>query len=104
MTSTRSNSALADASEEVGMSTYRNPWHKPNDPPGSEFFTADAKPVQVGRYQRFHRIKSYTPDGNVYDFVLKGVCIAQHAGPSTEAIIDADWHAQETLRKLGFVS
>src|SRR5690349_9824481 len=48
------------------MSTYRNPWHKPNDPPGSEFFTTDAKPVQVGRYQRFHRIKSYTPDGNVY--------------------------------------
>lgn len=74
----------------VSRSTYRNPWFNPASGHDPEFYTTDAKPARVGKYLRYHRIKSSSPGGNCYDFVLDGVCVTQRAGPGmTEAEIDA---------------
>ena len=73
----------------AARSTYRNPWYSPSHGHDPEFYTTDAKPVQVGKYLRYHRIKASSSGGNCYDFVLDGVCVTQRAGPGmTEAQID----------------
>jgi len=79
-------------------SAYRNPWYKPGH--GEEFYRTSAKPVQIGKYTRYHRIQSRNPSANCYDFVLKGVCFAQRCGPATEAQIDACEYARDNLRKI----
>lgn len=74
------------------MYTYRNPWFRPDrsihgDP---EFYRTDATPVQVGKYQRFHRIKGSNKSGHCYDYVLDGVVVTQRCGGGlTEAELDA---------------
>lgn len=70
--------------------TYKNPWHNPNGGgSGPATYTTDAKPVRVGKYLRYYRIKSNTPSGRCYDFVLNGVCVAQRCGQADEATIDS---------------
>lgn len=52
------------------VSTYKNPWHKPNNPIlyGPEYYTTDAKPQDYKGYLIYERIT-----GNVWDVVKDGV-------------------------------
>lgn len=84
------------------MNTYRNPWYRPNGGGDPEIYRTDAKPVHLGKYQRFHRIKGSNKSGHCYDYVLNGVCVTQRCGQVDEAFLDADERTQETiLRFLG---
>lgn len=79
---------------------YRNPWYRPGSGHDPEFYRTDAKPVRVGPYLRYHRIKASNPSANCYDFVLNGVCFAQRCGPADEATIKACPYAQDNLRRF----
>lgn len=58
------------------MTTYRNPWYKPNSKEyGPEFYTTNAKPVEYRGYLIYQRIK-----GTVWDCVKDNVCQTQAAG------------------------
>ena len=58
------------------MNTYKNPWHKPQNPmSGPENYSTDSKPVLYRDYLIYERIS-----GNVWDVVKNGACITQMAG------------------------
>lgn len=59
------------------MATYKNPWHKAGevDTYGPEFYQTDVKPMKVGPYLVYQRLK-----GVCWDWVKDGVCITQRAG------------------------
>jgi hypothetical protein len=80
---------------------YKNPWHKPGKAEsGPAMYSTDAKPVRIGKYVRYHRIKSRIPSGNCYDFVLNGVCVSQRCGPANESDLDACWYTQDTIHRI----
>jgi hypothetical protein len=58
------------------MTTYRNPWHKPETPIyGPAQYTTNAKPVEHAGCTIYERIP-----GHVWDVVRGGVCRTQMAG------------------------
>jgi len=58
------------------MTTYKNPWHKPQNPMyGPENYSTDSKPVLYCNYLIYERIA-----GHVWDVVKDGACITQLAG------------------------
>jgi hypothetical protein len=58
------------------MTSYINPWHKPetNDY-GPAIYQTDATPTEYKGYLIYHR-------GAVYDVVKNGACVTQMAGPN----------------------
>lgn len=80
--------------------TYRNPWFNGSIGHDPEFYTTDAKPVQVGRFLRYHRIKGSSRGGDCYDFVLDGVCVTQRAGPASAEIVESSERVQELIASL----
>lgn len=58
------------------MNTYKNPWHKPQNPIyGPENYLTESKPILYRNYLIYERIA-----GHVWDVVKDGECITQMAG------------------------
>ena len=58
------------------MTSYRNPWHKPNKPEyGPQFYQTDARAEVYNGFSIYQRIQ-----GHCWDVVKDGVFITQRSG------------------------
>lgn len=63
------------------MVRYSNPLYNPAKPEyGPEYYETSAKPIFYRGYRIYHRVKSKTPGGNVWDIVIFDSCVTQMAG------------------------
>jgi len=62
------------------MTAYKNPFHSEKYQGSTAIIETDVKPAQYKGYLIYHRIKTNTPGGNVFDIVNDGVCVGMRAG------------------------
>jgi len=72
---------------------YKNPWHSKRDRFSKSHFETDARPIKYGDCIIYHRIRSTSKGGDVWDVVLNGLCVTQRAGlnGAKQAIDNRDW-------------
>ncbi|MFB6456526.1 hypothetical protein ACE38W_14730 [Chitinophaga sp. Hz27] len=62
------------------MALYKNPFHKKGYQDSSPVIATEAIPIIYKGHEIYHRIKSNTPGGNVFDIVKDGTCVGMNAG------------------------
>jgi len=62
------------------MFTYKNPFYSPYYQNSEPVIDTDVKPVEYKGYLIFHRLKSTSKGGDIFDIVLNGKIIGMNAG------------------------
>ena len=62
------------------MVSYKNSFHSKYYQDSAPIIKTDVIPTLYKGYEIYHRIKSSSPGGNVFDIVKDGVCVGMNAG------------------------
>lgn len=62
------------------MTTYKNSFHNEKYQGSEPMIQTDVRPTIYKGYEIYHRIKSSSPGGNVFDVVKDGICVGMNAG------------------------